>query len=421
MAKKLLLGCIADDFTGGSDAASFLVAGGLSTVLCNGIPADGFQLPDDCEAVVIALKSRTQELKSAVADSLKSIRWLKAQGAEKFYVKYCSTFDSTPEGNIGPIMDAILEELDATGSVLCPALPANERIVRDGILYVKGIPLAESPMKDHPLTPMWESRISLLMKPQSKYDCMEVHRNLLRGDRETLLTELASFTKERRHYYIIPDYSDESDAKAIVDVFGKMRVLSGGSGVLTALAKYLKPNSRTQAPKSGTAGDALILAGSCSVATNAQTAWYLSHGGKAIRLEDGKVLDGRQNAQTLWPEAKALDHPAPLVYSYETPEGLKAKRTEDGKRLSSLIEATLSETAALAVADGVTRVIVAGGETSGAVTKRLGFNAFQIGESIAPGVPILIPLEQPQVRLILKSGNFGQEDFFSRALQMTEE
>lgn len=174
MPEKLLLGCVADDFTGGSDAASHLAAGGLNTILCNGVPAPGFVPPEGCEAVVIALKSRTQETESAVADSMKAARWLAEQGAEQLYVKYCSTFDSRPCGNIGPIVDAILEAFNVPGTVLCPALPSNGRVVRDGILYVNGVPLAESPMKDHPLTPMWESRVAKLMEPQGKYACLEV-------------------------------------------------------------------------------------------------------------------------------------------------------------------------------------------------------------------------------------------------------
>ena len=172
---------------------------------------------------------------------------------------------------------------------------------------------------------------------------------------------------------------------------------------------------------SGTQGPAVILAGSCSVATNAQTGYYLYHGGKAIRLEDRLLLDGVQTSGSVWEQALNLECDTPLIYSWESPEGLKAKRNEQGKALSALIEKTLSEIAVLAVNDGTYRIIVAGGETSGAVTQKLGYHAFWIGQSIAPGVPILIPLEQPEVRLVLKSGNFGQEDFFVRALKMTKE
>lgn len=421
MKTGLILGCIADDFTGGSDAASFLAAGGMNTILCNGIPEPDFLLPNSCDAVVIALKSRTQETVSAVADSVAAIKWLQKHGAQHYYVKYCSTFDSTPKGNIGPIMDAVLEYLKAPRSILCPALPVNGRTVKGGILYVKGIPLAESPMKDHPLTPMWESRITGLMQPQSQYISMELHRDMLNGNRKMLQLAISSFAEGKKHYYLVPDYTDEQDAQIIADIFCYDTVLSGGSGILTALARKLRREKSEEMVFSGTSGPALILAGSCSMATNTQTQNYLSHGGKAIRLEDTKLLNGDQNPEVIWAQAQQLRTNAPLVYSWESPEGLKAKRNPTGKALSALIERTLSETAALAVAGGTRRILVAGGETSGAVARRLGYNAFWIGQSVAPGVPILIPLEQPDVRIVLKSGNFGQEDFFSRALSMTGE
>ncbi len=173
-------------------------------------------------------------------------------------------------------------------------------------------------------------------------------------------------------------------------------------------------------PQPGVGGRALILAGSCSTATNAQTAWFRAQGGRCIRLEDEKLLSGVQTADSLWAAAAAYSEPV-LVYSYETPEGLQAKRGAEGRRLSALIERTLAGLAVRAAAGGVTRIIAAGGETSGAVTKALGYTAFRIGESIAPGVPVLVPLDAPNVRLVLKSGNFGQEDFFGRALAVTQQ
>lgn len=181
----MILGCIADDFTGASDAASFLVKGGMRTILFNGIPeqVDPAVL-SHADAVVIALKTRTQETASAVADSLSAIRWLEQMGAVHFYVKYCSTFDSTPEGNIGPICDAVMEELDVTCTLLCPSLPINGRTVENGILYVNGVRLEESHMKNHPLTPMHESFIPHLMAPQSKYSCIVVTQQQIEARQE---------------------------------------------------------------------------------------------------------------------------------------------------------------------------------------------------------------------------------------------
>ncbi len=434
MKNRLLLGCIADDFTGGSDAASFLAAGGMNTILLSEIPEPGFTLPEDAEAAVITLKSRTQETSGAVADSLAAIRWLKEAGASHFYVKYCSTFDSTPEGNIGPIADAVLTELNAEGSILCPALPANERVVKNGILYVKGVPLAESPMKDHPLTPMWESRISLLMAPQSKYRCLELHADLLAEGPAAVtsaVTAFAASVAERDangcpHWYLIPDYETEEDAEKLADLFYKMKILTGGSGILKALAgKLLKEEgSAPEGSRSGgadayegTEGPAVIVAGSCSVATHAQTTRYEKDGGPSFRLSDEGVASGEENPEAVWQKMGSFS--APLIYSYDTPEGLKNKRNEAGRALAAKIEATLAETAASAMRHGAKRIIAAGGETSGAVTLALGFKAYRIGRSVAPGVPVMTPLDDPSIRLVLKSGNFGQEDFFERALRLT--
>ncbi len=432
MSNKLILGCIADDFTGGSDAASFLAAGGMNTVLLSEIPGPDFVLPDDVRAAVITLKSRTQETGAAVADSLAAIRWLKGAGASHFYVKYCSTFDSTPKGNIGPIVDAVLEELSEEGTILCPALPANERVVRDGILYVKGIPLAESPMKDHPLTPMRESRISLLMRPQGKYESLELHAGDLSRDDESVLALISAFTGRitpdpasgQKHWYLIPDYVDDQDAERLAHLFGDMRVLTGGSGILTALARRFMASEFSAplqeggaAAYEGTTGPAVIVAGSCSVATHAQTTRYERDGGASFRLSDEGIASGVENPASIW--EKMSFSGAPLIYCYDTPEGLAKKRNEAGRQLAAKIEATLAGTAAYAMKHGVTRIIAAGGETSGAVTQALGYKAYRIGKSVAPGVPVMTPLENPSIRLVLKSGNFGQEDFFERALKLT--
>ena len=418
----LLLGCIADDFTGGSDAASFLAAGGMNTILLSRIPDPGFRLPDDVEAAVITLKSRTQETEQAVRDSLLAMDWLQNAGASHFYIKYCSTFDSTPKGNIGPVVDAVLEKLEEEGTLLCPALPANGRIVRDGILYVKGLPLSDSPMKDHPLTPMWESRIRLLMKPQGKYDALEIGLDALHGPKKELEAQLLSFRKKtasegKGHWYLIPDHTDDTDGARIVSLFGHMRLLTGGSGILTQLARRLRTKNTTTVPCCEAEGPALIVAGSCSTATHAQTLWYEAQGALSLRLTDDGILSGKQNALSIW--SRVGKDAAPLVYAYDSPEGLGKKRGKTGRLLASGIESVLAQTAVMARDHGVTRIIAAGGETSGAVTKALGYQAYRIGVSVAPGVPVLIPLENPRMRLILKSGNFGQEDFFARALEIT--
>lgn len=273
-----ILGCIADDFTGASDAASFLAKQGVKTVLYNGIPektskrisekfAGKKEELADVQAIVIALKTRTMETKKAVAQSLEAVEWLKEHGAGQIYVKYCSTFDSTKEGNIGPIMDALLEKYQVPYSILCPALPVNGRTVENGKLYVNGVPLDESPMKNHPLTPMWDSEIKNLMEAQSKYSCLNVY-----DIDEKEQNKVQEYSKKVNHFYVIPDYKETEDAKKIVEVFGDLPILSGGSGLLEELAyKYVSTSASATNPQK-TKGKALLLAGSCSVATRGQIA-----------------------------------------------------------------------------------------------------------------------------------------------------
>lgn len=413
-----VIGVIADDFTGGSDAASYLSAGGMDTILCSGIPGDDFELPQNCDAIVIALKSRTEETVHAVSASLKGVRQLLSWGVQQIYFKYCSTFDSTDKGNIGPVTDAVMDELNVSGTILCPALPDNGRTVRNGILYVNGTPLEKSSMRNHPLTPMRKSRISDLMKPQGKYDCIEIHKEELNHRKQTE-EKIAAFAAGRKHYYIVPDYEEDDDAEKIVSLFGDMKFLTGGSGILAPLAKRSKTIRSEHTDFSGTDGKALIVSGSCSVATYKQTQWFIKHGGRSVRLSEERLLSGEQTAGTLWKQVQNYGDQTVLVYSYASPAELERKRNEEGKKLAALIEGTLSELAGIAAANGVSRIISAGGETSGAVTKKLGYRSFWIGPSIAPGVPVLIPLENSSVRLVLKSGNFGQDDFFERALKQT--
>lgn len=412
-----VLGCIADDFTGASDAASFLVKGGMSVRLYNGIPENGAPdiNSDQAQAVVIALKSRTQETERAVADSLKAARFLLEQGVKQIYFKYCSTFDSTPKGNIGPVADALMDLLHAPYTLLCPALPVNGRTVEGGRLMVNNVPLHESHMRNHPLTPMWDCRIDKLMEPQSRYSC----RNLA-------LEEMEMFSckdMDKEPFYLIPDYKNPEDGEKIAGVFGQLPLLTGGSGLLEPLAgiwtKKLSVEGRI--PESGTKGRALLLAGSCSKATLGQIAWYQNQGALCYKLDPGAMLEGRQTVEDAWKfiEDHSSETDAVLVYSSDTPEKVKEFQKLGTQKVADMLEGAAARLAARAVEAGYTRIISAGGETSGAVTKGLGFSSYWMGESVAPGVPVMVPVERTDIRLILKSGNFGQEDFFGRALAMT--
>lgn len=411
--KQLLFGCVADDFTGASDAASFLKSQGMTTILCNGVPE---KAPDEaCDAIVIALKTRTAPVKESVEDSLRAIRWLRSQNAERLYVKYCSTFDSTREGNIGPVLDAVLEELDIPYTVLCPSLPVNGRTVKDGNLYVNGVPLHETSMRNHPLTPMWDSDLSVLMRDQSKYPCIKLSlEDMLKG-KEAVEDILASFGAGKEHFYVIPDYYEPDHANVIFSCFDGLTLLSGGSGLLGADCLRLYSDEEKSLPHR-TVGKSLLLAGSCSEATLTQVDNYRNSGKKLVYVEPAQLLSGQQNAQQLWAEHRTEDEI--LFYSSDKAENVRKVQENGKEKISQLLEHTMSDLAVMAVQNGYTQIIVAGGETSGAVILGLGYHSFLVGESIAPGVPIMIPTEDKKIRLALKSGNFGQDDFFIRALQM---
>ncbi|WP_209459919.1 3-oxo-tetronate kinase [Youngiibacter multivorans] len=418
---QLLLGCIADDFTGASDLASFLANEGIGTLLFNGIPSEDDNL-GSADAIVIALKTRTIEKSEAVAQSLAALDWLRKSNAEKIYIKYCSTFDSTREGNIGPVVDAVIQSLGVEFTLLCPSLPANGRTVKDGHLYVNGIPLHESSMKDHPLTPMWDSDLRNLMGAQSRYKSYVLTANDLKRSKDEILAKVMEHGKGQEHFYIIPDFEDSLQGEKIIDTFLGLPVLTGGSGLMEPLGKALLSRKCTisQTPKSKTDGAAIILAGSCSVATLAQIDNFLvCNRGPSLKLDPIKVLEGKMGSDDVIEFIRENQGRDILVYSSEPIEKVRKAQAAGAGEISDKLEALMSIAAEEALLHGYGRIIVAGGETSGAVTKRLGFTSYRIGESVAPGVPVMVPEERPDIRLILKSGNFGKETFFAKALEMT--
>jgi uncharacterized protein YgbK (DUF1537 family) len=413
---SILFGCIADDFTGASDAASFLMAGGLNTLLFNGIPSRGVILPQDVDAVVIALKTRTDIIDRAVNESVKAAEWFVDHGVKQLYVKYCSTFDSRPAGNIGPICDALLESAGGSYSLLCPSLPVNKRTVRDGVLYVDGIPLAQSHMRDHPLTPMWDSFIPNLMKDQSKYPCFILNRDALMQGKNVVQEKIKSYLETQKHFYLVPDYVDDNDAQLIVKTFGSLPLLTGGSGILQELGRSLSENSSHARVITGVPGKAIILAGSCSPITRKQVKHYKACGGTSFMIESTSLATPGKAKETIWANISKTNCDDILVYA---PGSEGQKESAGMVNDAAAIEQIIAGIAEKAVYEGYKRIIVAGGETSGAVTRALQFNAYYIGRSVAPGVPAMQPLDTPDIRLVLKSGNFGQEDFFIRALQET--
>lgn len=412
---EIRIGCVADDFTGASDAASFLRRQGMKTILFNEIPKGS--LEEECDAVVIALKSRTAPVKEAVEDSLNALTWMKENGARQLYVKYCSTFDSTKEGNIGPILDAALERFGVQYTLLCPSLPVNGRTVKDGCLYVNGVPLHETHMKNHPLTPMWDARIRVLMQEQSKYPCLEISAEELNAGKEVVAPKVEAFAKEHPHFYVVPDYYEDIHAEWIYECFGDLPLLSGGSGLLGAEALRISQSGEERVSEEEQAGKSLLLAGSCSRATLEQIALYQESGKPSYRIEPAAVLSGEVNAETIWQEMKGRD--GVLYYSSDSAEKVKEAQVAGREQVAAALEGLMSDLARKAVKEGFTQIIVAGGETSGAVTKGLGYGSYIIGESIAPGVPVMIPMEDKKIRLVLKSGNFGQPEFFACAIEKT--
>lgn len=420
---EIMMGCVADDFTGAGDLASFLQEAGANCLLINGLPAEGYHPPAEYDAIVIALKTRSVEAAQAVKQSLTGFDWLSRRGARSLYFKYCSTFDSTPDGNIGPVLDALLERYRLPYTILCPSLPVNRRTVRNGILYVEEIPLAESPMKDHPVNPMWDSSIPNLMKAQSRYPAYAVTWDALRD--ETALTALLqNCVRQSPHFYLVPDYWQERQGERIARLFSALRLSSGGSALPPHLYRAVREGgARGERPgfsgRRGDGGRGLILSGSCSRATRRQITNFLRRGYSGVRMLPAGLMGGSQTVDDIWKSIEARPGEDMLVYSYED---LSAQPNAAGqKEISALLEGTVAELGRRAVESGIKNLVVAGGETSGAVIQRLGVAAFGIGPAVAPGVPILYPQGLDGVQIVLKSGNFGGPDFLTKALGMMKE
>jgi len=429
-AARLLVGCVADDFTGAGDVASYFARGGLRTLLLSGVSDVGKEFCGDAEAIVIALKSRTEETQKAVRDSMKAFDWLKKRGAQTLYFKYCSTFDSRPCGNIGPVVDAVMESYDIPYTLLCPAFLENGRSTKGGTLYVNGVPLAETGMRHHPLNPMWDSRIANLMSPQGKYYCTNVSADELADTADQdeskdlcagkLGARLAELQMTHEHFYLSVDFYRAEHGRNIMRVFPQLPFYTGASGLAFELARSLAKcdgNGRKLFTEKNTAARKLgrvLLVGSCSDTTVAQVRSYLKTGGRSIMLEPEKLLAGEQDVDCVW--KKIIERPGEDILIYSSGSiGKRAGGAIDETK-ADVLERTLALLARRAVDYGFKRIVAGGGETSGAITKALGYFVFRIGESVSPGVPIMSPVGGENLFLVLKSGNFGDEEFFNRAL-----
>ncbi len=414
----MLLGCIADDFTGGTDLASTLASGGMRTVQTIGVPESRI---DSADAVVVALKSRTTPPEQAVAESLAALRWLQAQGCRQFFFKYCSTFDSTPAGNIGPVIDALMNALDLSFTIACPAYPENGRTVYRGHLFVGDQLLSDSGMKDHPLTPMTDASLVRVLQAQTRQRVGLIGHDTVVTGAAGILDACKAAVRSGTGISIV-DAISAADLHAIGKACAELPLVTGGSGIALGLPDNFRrsgelPERATAAALPRIDGAAAIIAGSCSTATNAQVAHWLETR-PGFRVDVRRLLAGADivGEALAWQSRQPRRDPV-LIYATSTPEEVRAVQAQEGvAQAGQKIEAALAEIAAGLAQAGTRKFIIAGGETSGAVVKRLCIRALRIGPAIDPGVPWTCSVAAQPLALALKSGNFGSVDFFEKAL-----
>jgi uncharacterized protein YgbK (DUF1537 family) len=421
----LALGCIADDYTGASDLANTLTRCGLRTVQTIGVPADQLALPE-VDAVVVSLKSRSIEAGLAVSRSRAADKWLRGHGARHVLFKICSTFDSTDAGNIGPVMDALRADSGDTIVLVTPAFPETGRTVYMGNLFVGSVPLNESPLKDHPLNPMRDSNLVRVLARQSKCKVSLVDLATVARGPEAARARLADLSGKGFGAAIV-DAVFERDLETIGNVALDHRVSVGASGFGLGLARALVASGRVKPGASNTISDAPVggpaacLAGSCSQATLQQIA-NAEQVMAVLHLDPEQVVAGRDEARRAlaWAKERIKDGPI-LIASSSTPDQVAALQARHGRDAAGhAIEQAMADIAEGLVQSGVHRLVVAGGETSGAVVDRLGIPGFLVGAEIAAGVPVLraVGAKDGEMLLALKSGNFGGPDFFSDALRL---
>jgi uncharacterized protein YgbK (DUF1537 family) len=419
----MLLGCIADDFTGATDLANMLVRAGMRTMQTIGIP--GAQaIEGEPDAIVVAQKTRTVPVAEAVAQSLAALAWLRTGGARQFYFKYCSTFDSTDAGNIGPVAEALMEALGTQFTIACPAFPVNKRTIYLGHLFVGDVLLSDSPMRDHPLTPMRDSDLVRVLGRQARRPVGLVPWAVVGRGADAIRAEFGRLTTAGVGHAIV-DAIEDDDLMAIGAACRDLALVTGGSGIALGLpqnfrARGLLPERADAAVLPRIDGKPAVLAGSCSAATRAQVA-AMAKTHTAIALDplaggDATALAARALAAV----GADLEVGRPfLIYSTAEPAQVAAVQASLGRdRAAALIEEAFAALAKALVGRGVRRFVVAGGETSGAVVQALGVEALAIGPQIDPGVPWTVSTGMPRLALALKSGNFGATDFFLKSLAM---
>lgn len=415
-----LLGCIADDFTGATDLANMLVRGGMRTVQVIGVPAADAEL-EAADAVVVALKSRTTPAAEAVSESLAALAWLRQRGCRQFFFKYCSTFDSTAEGNIGPVAEALQEALDCDFTLACPAFPETGRTLFRGHLFVQDQLLSESGMQHHPLTPMSDANLVRVLQAQSRGKVGLLRYDQVAKGPEAVRAVIAEL-RTSGHRLAIADALSDADLHTLGAACAELPLVTGGSGIAQGLPENFRRagllDKHDAAALDLPVGGEAVLAGSASQATNGQVAAWLDAGRPALRLDPLALAQGDDTIDAALAWAREQDQ-AVLIYATSPADEVKAIQRELGvARAGELVERALGLIARGLFDSGVRRLVVAGGETSGAVVQALGVQALRIGAQIDPGVPATLGQVQGEpLALALKSGNFGSRDFFAKALR----
>jgi uncharacterized protein YgbK (DUF1537 family) len=415
---RILLGCIADDFTGATDLANNLVRNGMRVAQTIGIPQHDLNI--ELDAVVVALKSRNLEPEDAVDQSLKALEYLLAQGAQQIFFKYCSTFDSTPKGNIGPVTEALMAALGADFTIATPAFPDNGRSVYKGYLFVGDQLLSESGMRDHPLTPMTDANLVRVMQAQCTHQVGLIQYQTILAGADAINARISNL-KAASVKIAIVDAVTNDDLYRIAPALKDLPLITGGSGIAIGLPANFGLRAHPESSKLPAAtGYRAIISGSCSQATNLQVEHFKSLGGATYAV-DPLELNEKSTEQLLqkiltWAQPRLLLGSV-LIYSTATPERVKEVQSQLGVQAAgSAIENLLGLVAQSLIGLGVGQLLIAGGETSGACVKALGIDQMQIGQQIDPGVPWCYAVAQNRpIHLALKSGNFGAPDFFTNA------
>ncbi len=416
-----LLGCIADDFTGATDLSGTLVKNGVRTVQMMGVPQS--PPPRGIDAIVVALKSRSIAREEAVALSLDALAWLRSAGCRQFLFKYCSTFDSTEQGNIGPVAEALMDKLGTDFTIFCPSFPANGRTVFQGHLFVGRSLLSESGMENHPLNPMLDSSLVRLLQRQTKRTVGLIDYSTVRLGCTGIRNAFAQLQRDGVQMAIADAVCDQ-DLREIGLAAGEIPLVTGGSGIAIGLAARLRQDgmllsSPERDPLPKVAGLSAVISGSCSQATQRQVAIMRDHA-PSFQIDPLSLASGvDQVDQAMRWASERLQQGPVLVYATTDAAAVKNAQTLLGaKRAGALIEKALADLAVKLVDAGVRRLIVAGGETAGAVLEALGVRGLRIGPEIDPGVPWTFALGERTMALALKSGNFGTPDFFLKAWSM---